>query len=53
MFFDDLDDGIEGEKIVRSVLKCRHQKKLKINFAGVLNNATFAVPNKTGNKKKG
>jgi hypothetical protein len=23
-------------------------KKFKINFAGVVNNATFAVPNKTG-----
>jgi hypothetical protein len=52
LFFGYFDDGIVGEKIERSVLKCRHEKKVKINFAGVLNNATFAVPNKTGNKKK-
>jgi hypothetical protein len=27
------------------------EKNFKINFAGVMNNATFAVPRKTGNIK--
>ena len=29
-----------------------HKKNFKINFAGVVNNATFAVPNKTGIVKR-
>jgi hypothetical protein len=29
-----------------------HKKNFKINFAGVLNNATFAVPTKTGKTKQ-
>lgn len=29
-----------------------HKKNFKINFAGVLNNATFAVPTKTGKQNK-
>ena len=28
------------------------EKNFKINFAGVVNNATFAVPNKTGEYQK-
>ena len=41
---------MRGEDL-REVLHFQfNQKNFKINFAWVVNNATFAVPNKRGNK---